>query len=523
MNKPVYLIILDGWGENPNLEGNAIAQANTPTVDNIARHYPATLLQASGISVGLPWGEVGNSEVGHLTLGAGRVIYQSLPRITLSIQDGSFFANESFLAAAENVKKTKSALHIMGLASNGGVHSSLEHLYALLEFSKNNGLEKVYLHLFTDGRDSPPQSGIKVIRDIEERLKDYPAVRIASISGRYFAMDRNDNWNRTEKAYALLTEGAGQREQNAQTALRRSYDKNITDEFVEPIVIEDEGGEIHSIEEKDSVIFFNFREDRARQLTKAFTLPTFSKFERKKYLPDIEFVTMIKYEDNLPVKVAFGPQEIKNCLGEVLSRSNINQLRIAETEKYAHVTYFFNGGREEPFAGEDRVLVPSQSVSTYDKLPEMSAYIIEEKILDELGKGKYGFTLINFANADMVGHTGKLKPTIAAVEAVDGCLGKIIPEILKIGGHIFITADHGNAEEIVNPRTEEIDTEHSSFPVPFWYLNPSNQKQKNESQIVNARSNASGILSDVAPTILAVMNIPVPPEMTGQNLMDVLI
>ena len=522
MNKPVYLIILDGWGENPNLEGNAIAQANTPTIDNIARHYPQTLLQASGISVGLPWGEVGNSEVGHLTLGAGRIIYQSLPRITLSIQDGSFFANKSFLAAAENVKKNKSALHIMGLASNGGVHSSLEHLYALLEFSKSNGLEKVFLHLFTDGRDSPPQSGIKVIRDIEERLKDYPAVRIASLSGRYFAMDRNDNWNRTEKAYSLLTEGAGQKEKNAQVALQKSYDRNITDEFVEPIIIEDENGKIHPIEEKDSVIFFNFREDRARQLTKTFNLPTFSKFERKKYFPDVEFVTMTKYEDNLPVRIAFGPQEIKNCLGEVLSQNNINQLRIAETEKYAHVTYFFNGGREEPFAGEDRVLVPSQSVSTYDKLPEMSAYIIEEKILDELGTGKYGFTLINFANADMVGHTGKLKPAIAAVEAVDGCLGKIIPEILKIGGHIFITADHGNAEEIVNPRTDEIDTEHSSFPVPFWYLNPENQKQKNESQIVSARSNAGGILSDVAPTILAVMNIPVPPEMTGQNLMKVL-
>ncbi|MFA6194088.1 MAG: 2,3-bisphosphoglycerate-independent phosphoglycerate mutase, partial [Parcubacteria group bacterium] len=443
MNKPVYLIILDGWGENPNLEGNAIAQANTPTVDNLVRHYPQTLLQASGISVGLPWGEVGNSEVGHLTLGAGRVIYQSLPRITLSIQDGSFFKNVSLLAAAENAKKNKGALHIMGLASNGGVHSSLEHLYALLEFSKNNDLEKVYLHLFTDGRDSPPQSGIKVIRDIEERLKEYPAVRIASLSGRYFAMDRNDNWNRIEKAYNLLTAGTGQREKNAQAALQKSYDRNITDEFIEPIVIEDENEKIHSIEEKDSVIFFNFREDRARQLTKAFTLPTFSKLARKKYFPDVEFVTMTKYEDSLPVKVAFGPQEIENCLGEVLSQNNINQLRIAETEKYAHVTYFFNGGREEPFFGEDHVLVPSQSVSTYDKAPEMSAYIIEEKILEELGKGKYGFTLINFANADMVGHTGKLKPAIAAVEAVDGCLGKLIPEILKIGGHIFITADHG--------------------------------------------------------------------------------
>lgn len=522
MNKPVFLIILDGWGENPNLEGNAIAQAVTPTIDNLSRHYPETLLQASGISVGLPWGEMGNSEVGHLTLGAGRVIYQSLPRITLAIQDGSFFKNEGFLTAAENVKKNKSALHIMGLASNGGVHSSLEHLYALLEFSKNNNLEKVYLHLFTDGRDAPPQSGFKVVGDIAERLKDYPEVRIASLSGRYFAMDRNDNWNRTEKVYNLLTEGTGKREKDARVALQKSYEQNITDEFVEPTVLEDEEGEIHFIQENDSVIFFNFREDRARQLTMAFSLPTFSKFERRKYLPAVEFVTMTRYEENLPVRAAFGPNEIRNCLGEVLSRENIRQLRIAETEKYAHVTYFFNGGREEPFPGEDHILIPSQSVSTYDKAPEMSAYLITEQVLKTLGEGKYNFTLINFANADMVGHTGKLKPAIAAVEAVDECLGKLIPEILKLGGHIFITADHGNAEEIINPRTEEPDTEHSTFPVPFWYLSPENQKQKSESEIVKARNNIGGILSDVAPTILSLMNIPAPPEMTGQNLFEVL-
>jgi 2,3-bisphosphoglycerate-independent phosphoglycerate mutase len=522
MNKPVFLIILDGWGENPNLEGNAIAQANTPTIDNLSRHYPQTLLQASGISVGLPWGEMGNSEVGHLTLGAGRVIYQSLPRITLAIQDGSFFTNVSFLAAAENVKKNKSALHIIGLASNGGVHSSLEHLYALFEFAKNNKLEKIFLHLFTDGRDAPPQSGIKVIRDIEERLKEFPQIRVASLSGRYFAMDRNENWNRTEKAYRLLTEGIGQREKSAQAALQKSYDQNITDEFVEPIAIEDENGAVNPIEEKDSIIFFNFREDRARQLTKAFTLPTFSKFERKKYLSDIEFVTMTHYEDNLPVRVAFGPQEIKNCLGEVLSRANMRQLRIAETEKYAHVTYFFNGGREEPYPGEDRVLVPSQSVSTYDKAPEMSAYQITEKILGELGKGKYNFVLVNFANADMVGHTGNLKASIAAVEVVDECLGKIIPEIIKIGGHIFITADHGNAEEVINPRTEEIDTEHSTFPVPLWYLNSKNKQPKSESEIVKSRNSTGGLLSDMAPTILAVLNISSPPEMTGQNLLEVL-
>jgi 2,3-bisphosphoglycerate-independent phosphoglycerate mutase len=523
MNKPVFLIILDGWGENPNLEGNAIAQANTPTVDDLSRHYPQTLIQASGISVGLPWGEMGNSEVGHLSLGAGRVIYQSLPRITLSIQDGSFFKNESLLSAVENAKNNGSALHIMGLASNGGVHSSLDHLYALFELTKTNGVKKTCLHLFTDGRDAPPQSGIKTIQDIEKRLEDFSDIRIASLCGRYFAMDRNDNWDRTKKAYDLLTLGEGKKEKKAQDALQKSYDRNITDEFLEPVIIENEEGETQTVQEKDSVIFFNFREDRARQITKSFVLPTFSKIERKKYFSDLTFVTMTKYEDNLPVQVAFGPQEIKNCLGEVISQKKLYQLRIAETEKYAHVTYFFNGGREEPFPGEDRILVPSQSVSTYDKAPEMSAYLITEKVLKELGEGKYSFTLINFANADMVGHTGKLKPAITAVETVDECLGKLIPEILRLDGHIFITADHGNAEEIINPRTDEVDTEHSTFPVPFWYLNSKNRKQKSESEILKAKSSITGLLSDVAPTVLAAMNIPAPSEMTGQNLLEVLI
>jgi len=523
MNKPAYLIILDGWGENPNLEGNAIAQANTPMIDELIRNYPQTLLQASGISVGLPWGEMGNSEVGHLTLGAGRVIYQSLPRITLSIQDGSFFRNEAFAAMIENAKKNGGAVHIMGLASNGGVHSSLDHLNALCELMKNNAVGKTYLHLFMDGRDSPPRSGVKVIHDLEMRLKDFPGIEIASLCGRYFAMDRNENWDRTEKAYDLLTLGEGQREKSAQAALENSYAKNITDEFVEPVAIEDKSGEIHPIGEKDSIIFFNFREDRARQLTKAFSLPTLSKFQRKKDLSSVEFATMVKYEENLPVEVAFGPQEIKNCLGECLNREKVRQLRIAETEKYAHVTYFFNGGREEPYPDEDRILVPSQSVSTYDKAPEMSALQITEHILKDLGEGKHSFTLINFANADMVGHTGKLEAAIAAVETIDECLGRLIPEILKVGGHIFITADHGNAEEIINPRTEEIDTEHSTFPVPFWYINSENKKRKSESEIVKAKNSVGGLLSDVAPTVLAVLGLPVPPEMTGQNLLEVLI
>jgi 2,3-bisphosphoglycerate-independent phosphoglycerate mutase len=523
MNKPTFLIVLDGWGENPDYEGNAIAQAKTPNVDKITRFYPQVLLQASGISVGLPWGVMGNSEVGHLTLGAGRVIYQNLPRITLSIQDGSFFKNEVFEETISHVQKNGNALHLMGLASNGGIHSSMDHLFALVEFAKNKGLTKVYLHIFTDGRDAPPKSAIKVIEDLEMRLKELDCGRIATICGRYFAMDRNDNWERTKKAYELLVSGKGNKEKNAHDAIQKSYNANITDEFIEPVIIESEGeNALPIVRENDSLIFFNFREDRARQLTKAFILPTFTKFQREKYLPNINFVCMTQYEDNLPAKIAFPLLSIKSCLGEVISNLGWYQLRMAETEKYAHVTYFFNGGREEPFPKEDRVLIPSQSVSTYDKAPEMSAYTITERAIKELGKGKYSFVLINFANPDMVGHTGNFQATISAIEAVDECLGKLIPQVIKIGGQVFLTADHGNAEELTNRRTEEIDTEHSIFPVPLWHITPANHRQKGESEIMREKTTVKGILGDVAPTILSSLNATIPPEMTGQNLMDLL-
>ncbi|HBB36758.1 MAG: phosphoglycerate mutase (2,3-diphosphoglycerate-independent) [Candidatus Moranbacteria bacterium RIFOXYB1_FULL_44_23] len=522
MIRPVFLIVLDGWGENSSYEGNAIAQAKTPSIDKITRYYPETLLQASGISVGLPWGEMGNSEVGHLTLGAGRVIYQNLPRITLSVQDGTFFKNEALLAGIENVKKNGSALHFMGLASDGGVHSSLDHLYALVEMAKKNGLEKIFLHLFTDGRDAPPTSGLKVIGDIEARLAEYSCGKIASISGRYFAMDRNDNWNRIKKAYDLLTLGQGKKEKSALETIQKSYDSNVTDEFIEPTLIDDGKGEVGVVKENDTVIFFNFREDRARQLTKAFVLPTFTKIKREKYLSNLEFVCFTQYEDNLPVRVAFPPIAITNSLGEVVSRAGLHQLRIAETEKYAHVTYFFNGGQEEPFANEERILVPSQSISTYDKMPEMSAPAITETILKELGKGKYSFILVNFANPDMVGHTGNMQAAISAVETVDVCLGKIVPQVLKMGGSLFITADHGNAEELTNPRTEEPDTEHSIFPVPIWYVAPESQRQKSESEIMTGKKNVRGILGDVAPTVLSAMNLKIPPEMTGRSLLEIL-
>lgn len=522
MVKPVFLIILDGWGENPSFEGNAIAQAKTPVMDRITRHYPQVLLQASGISVGLPWGETGNSEVGHLTLGAGRVVYQSLPRITLAIQDGSFSKNEAFAGAIANTKKNNSALHIMGLVSSGGVHSSMDHLNALLELAKDNELKQVFVHLFTDGRDSPPRSGMKMIEDVELRIQEYACGKIASLCGRYFAMDRNDNWDRTEKAFRLLTEGVGTREKSAREALQKSYNASITDEFVEPTLIEYPGEKPGLIRQKDSVIFFNFREDRARQLTKAFILPGFTKFKRENNLPELEFVTMTQYEDNLPAKVAFPPIEVKNCLGEIISRKGLHQLRMAETEKYAHVTYFFNGGKEESFPNEERVLIPSQAVSTYDKVPEMSAPEITAQVVKEMGKGKYSFLLVNFANADMIGHTGDLKATISAVETLDECIGKIMSEALKMGGSMFITADHGNAEELVNLRTEEADTEHSVYPVPLWYITPQNERRKTEAEIMEGRNNVKGILGDVAPTILAAMGIDVPPEMTGQNLLNIL-
>ncbi len=520
--KPTILVVLDGWGENPSFEGNAIAQAKTPTINKIIRSYPQTLLQASGISVGLPWGEMGNSEVGHMTLGAGRVIYQNLPRITLSIQDGSFFQNSALLAGVENALKNNAALHIMGLASSGGVHSSLDHLYAILELARNKNLKKIFLHLFTDGRDASPQGGEKVVEEIESRLKETGIGRISSLCGRYFAMDRNENWDRTKKAYDLLTQGTGKKENSALEALRNSYQENITDEFVEPTFIANAEKMADIVREKDSVIFFNYREDRARQLTKAFVLPTFAKFQRGKHLPEIEFVCLTQYEDSMPARVAFSPEIAQKCLGEIISQRGLAQLRIAETEKYAHVTYFFNGGREEPFPNEDRILVPSPSVSTYDKVPEMSAQKITEKAISELSKEKYSFVLINYANADMVGHTGNLPAAIQAIEVIDECLGKVIPDVLKRNGVLFITADHGNAEEMINQRSNEADTEHSVFPVPFWCISAQNDRQKSESEIMEGKNNPKGILADVAPTVLTSMGIEIPPEMTGQNLLDIL-
>lgn len=521
--KPIVLAILDGWGEGRSEEGNAIRHAKKPTVDKLDRYYPLTLIQASGSSVGLPWGEAGNSEVGHITLGTGRIVYQNMPRITLATQDGTFFSNFTLIKAFDNVEKNDSAMHFMGMIGQGSVHSYIEHLYALLEFAKRRNVKKLFLHLFTDGRDSPPQGGIEVIEKLEERLKDYKVGKIATLVGRNWAMDRNNNWDRIEKAYKLLTEGKGESIRSAGEYLKSCYERNISDEFIEPGCVMDPQTKkpLATIQDGDSIIFFNFREDRARQITKAFSLPDFTKFERALF-PKTTFVTLVEYEKDLPVDVAFPPQTISNTLGEVLSKQNKKQLRISETEKYAHVTYFFNGGREDAWPGEDHILVPSPVVPSFDKKPEMSAYEITDKVIEQVERNYYDFILVNYANADMVGHTGIESATIKGVEHIDTCLAKLIPAVLRAGGCFLITADHGNAEETRNLQTGQRDTEHSSNPVPLWFITATNHQEKSASLLTQQKNEVVGLLSDISPTILDIMEIDKPSEMLGSSLLPLL-
>jgi 2,3-bisphosphoglycerate-independent phosphoglycerate mutase len=521
MYKPILLVILDGWGISDNTQGNTIKEAILPAIKKMDDFYPMVTLQASGISVGLPWGESGNSEVGHLVIGAGKIIYQNLPRITLSIQDGSFFKNEMLLKAIEGAREKNKSLHLMGLVGQGSVHSHIEHLHALLRLAQEKKLEKVFLHLFTDGRDSPPTSATKTINDLQNKLKSLGIGKIATLCGRNWAMDRNNNWDRVEKAYMMLTEGKGAPIQDPLQYLQDSYSKDVTDEYIEPAVVMENGKPLAMIADGDSVIFFNFREDRTRELTKAFVLPGFEKFKREPQLK-LEFVTFTEYEKDLPVDVAFPPEKIENGLGEILSKNKIKQLRIAETEKYAHVTYFFNGGKEEPCAGEDRLLIPSPAVSKFDQTPEMSAPQITEKAVESVQGGKYDFILINYANADMVGHTGNEKACIEAVQSVDKSLSILIPEVLKAGGCLLITADHGNAEELKNFHTGEIDTEHSSNPVPLWLITNENHHPKNPEVLASSRNQVKGLLSDIAPTILELMEIKKPADMTGESLLPLL-
>ncbi|MBI4812445.1 2,3-bisphosphoglycerate-independent phosphoglycerate mutase [Candidatus Falkowbacteria bacterium] len=515
--KPVVLVILDGWGITQPYSGNAISQANTPTIKELVAKYPSMTLRASGEAVGLPWGENGNSEVGHLNFGLGRILYQDLPRINKAISDGSFYRNEVLIKAIEHAKKNKSKLHLIGLLSNGGVHSSVEHLQALLALAKERGCGEIYIHAILDGRDTPYNSGVSFIKDLERFSAEYGAGKIATLSGRFYAMDRDNHWDRIAKAYLAMTAGQGNKATSAVEAAESSYKKKIYDEEFTPTVIDTAG----MISDNDAVIFFNFRADRGRELTKAFVLPGFNKFARPEYLK-LFFVCFTEYEKDLPVEIAFPPEEIKNTLGEVISKAGLKQLRIAETEKYAHVTYFFNGGREAKSKGEDHELVPSPRVDSYDLKPEMSALELTDRLIKEITKDKYDFILVNYANPDMVGHTGNMQAVIRAVETVDKCLEKVVRSVLDKDGCVIITADHGNAEDVFNMQTGAIDKEHSSNPVPFIVIGKQFEGRRLSSFDAPGGDlslvQPQGILSDVAPTILKIMELEAPPEMNGRSL-----
>ena len=521
--KPVVLIILDGWGIAPPSASNAVSQAKTPTINRLIKSYPAMTLHASGEEVGLSWGEIGNSEVGHMNLGAGKLIYQNLSRINRSISDGSFFTNEKFLGALEHARSNKSSLHLMGLVSSGNVHSSIDHLYALLELCSKNKFKNVFIHAFLDGRDMPYNSGIDFIQKLEQKEAELKIGKIATISGRFYAMDRDNHWDRIKMAYDAMISGEAQEKfTDAAEAVKSSYNKKIYDEEFLPVVIVDEQKKpISTIKNGDSVIFFNFRADRAREITKALVLPGFEKFPSR-YLENLHFVAMTEYENDLPVEVAFPPEIITEPLAKVLSDAGVKQLHIAETEKYAHVTFFFNGGRETPYENEDRILIPSPRVTSYDKQPAMSALLITKKIIEAIMNNSYDFIVVNFANSDMVAHTGNLKATIKACEVLDGCLKRLIEIILAKNGLAIITADHGNAEEMINSQSGEIDKEHSTYPVPFiivgkqWEGKTGGIKEIPNSDLSLVQP--SGILADVAPTILKIMSLPAPEEMTGKSL-----
>ena len=507
-DKLTMLMILDGFGDNPETKGNAIKLAKTPNIDKLMKKYPTTKIEASGLAVGLPEGQMGNSEVGHTNIGAGRVVYQELTRITKSIEDGDFFNNEEFVKAIENCKKNNSKLHILGLLSDGGVHSHNRHLYGLLELAKRKGLENVYVHCFLDGRDTPPASAENYIQELEEKMKEKGVGKIATISGRFYAMDRDKRWERIKKAYDAMVNGEGIKESSSIKAIENSYQKEVFDEFVEPTVIMAGEKPVATIEDGDSVIFFNFRPDRARQITRALVDKDFNEFETKKM--NLYFVCFTSYDETMPnVHIAFKKEPIKNTLGEIVSKNGGKQLRIAETEKYAHVTFFFNGGEEKQYEGEDRILVPSPKVETYDLKPEMSAYEVTEKVVDAINSKKYTCIILNFANPDMVGHTGNLDAAIKAIEAVDDCIGKILDCILPQKANLIITADHGNAEQMIDYKTGEPHTAHTTNLVPLILIS--------ERENVKLRK---GKLADLAPTILELMGIEKPEEMTGESLIE---
>jgi len=520
--RPIILMILDGWGIGEKTQSNAIEKAKIPNIKKIEKIYQGCSLQASGIAVGLPWNEAGNSEVGHLNMGGGRIIYQYLPKISLSIKNSSFFKNPALLKTINHVKSNNSFLHIMGLYSSGNVHSYLEHLYAILELAQREKVEKLRLHCFLDGKDAPLKEGAKIIEELQEKMKNHNW-KIASIIGRFYALDRNKNWDRTQKAYNLLVNGEGEKTQNPIEKIKEFYSKDITDTYIPPITITDEDQNlIGIIKNNDGIIFFDFREDSARQLTKAFVLDDFSGFSRQK-LQNIIFCTMTQYEKNLPIEIVFPPIEIKNHLTEILSKANKRILKIAETEKYAHVTYFFNGGKEEAYSNETRQLIPSRIVSYYDEIPEMQAEEITKTIIEGI-KNNYDLIIVNYANTDMIGHTGNFKAAVKAAE----CLDKNIESIIKIAEDgeciLIITSDHGNIEQMMNVRTGEKKTKHTANPVPFYLIGKEFKlkKPKTKEQIEKNYKIPSGLLSDIAPTILELLKIPQPSEMTGRSLLGIL-
>ena len=508
--KPTVLLIMDGFGLNDRHEANAVYEANTPNIDKLMEECPFVKGNASGLAVGLPDGQMGNSEVGHLNMGAGRIVYQELTRITKAIQDGDFFDNKAFLEAVENCKKNNSTLHLYGLLSDGGVHSHNTHLYALLELAKRQGLTDVCVHCFLDGRDTAPTSGKEFIEELEAKIKEIGVGQIASIEGRYYAMDRDNRWDRVEKAYAALVYGEGNEAADAVEAIQASYDNDKTDEFVLPTVIEKDGQPVAKIQDKDSVVFFNFRPDRAREITRAMCDPEFTGFERRNGVFPLTYVCFTEYDETIPGKIiAFHKEEITNTFGEFLAANGLTQLRLAETEKYAHVTFFFNGGVEVPNKGEDRILVKSPAVATYDLQPEMSAPEVGEKLVEAIKSDKYDVIIINFANPDMVGHTGVQEAAIKAVETVDTCVGNAVAALKEVDGQMFICADHGNCEQLIDYETGEPYTAHTTNPVPFILVNYDPAYTLRE----------GGCLADIAPTLIEMMGMEQPAEMTGKSLL----
>lgn len=542
MIKPVGLIVLDGWGLAPPGPGNPLGFANVPNFKRYWSLYPHCKLTASGEAVGLPRGEDGNTETGHLNLGAGRIVYQDLPRINLAIADGTFFENKAFLDAIDHVKHHDSKLHLLGLIGSGGVHSNIEHLYALIHLCKEQSIDKVFIHVITDGRDSPPASALEYTQRLEDELKKLKLGRVASISGRYYAMDRDRRWDRTEKAYNALTKGMGEHADSLEEAIRNAYAQKETDEFISPTLIMENNQPVAKIEDNDAVIFFNFRIDRPRQLTQSFVLDDLEKnpnmasfdpytvkyykrhqvedeglsqypvFKRGPKLKNLVFVTMTRYEDNSPAIPAFPPQQVDYPLGRIIDEHGLQQLHVSETEKERFVTYYFNGLRQTPFTLEERLIIPSPKVPTYDLKPEMSALEMTDQLLSKIQLGVYSFFVVNYANPDMVAHTGVISQAIKALEVTDECLGKIVRAILTMGGSCVITADHGNVEEMIDPATGGTDTEHSTNPVPCIIISKDLEGRNTEVD--------SGILADVAPTILTLMNLPKPASMTGRSLIS---